>query len=167
MAAGTFPRITDGHLGPAATSKPVTPRRVGGWHPATSIDSITLSYGRSPENTRRAAVLARAQAIRHVGWCRAEQGDLCGSRGCPAWLTGGCRADEGQSAHCPEAFVCLVVTLQQLADEGAGQPVFVLVDGPAPFGDEGAVDLGQHERDVYVEGVADADARRQVSGDGL
>src|SRR5450755_3985695 len=27
------------------------------------------------------AVLAPAQAIRHVGWCCAEQGDLCGSRG--------------------------------------------------------------------------------------
>src|ERR1039457_6385025 len=73
----------------------------------------------------------------------------------------------GGPAHCPEAFVCLVAALQQLADEGAGQPVFVLVDGPAPFGDEGAVDLGQYERDVYVEGVADADAGRQVSGDGL
>ena len=61
----------------------------------------------------------------------------------------------------------LVIAMQQLADEGTGQPVFVLVDGPAPFGGEGAVDLGQHERDVYVEGVADADTGRQVSGDGL
>jgi hypothetical protein len=44
--AGTFARISDGHLGPATTSSPVTPRRIGGRDPATSITSITLSYGR-------------------------------------------------------------------------------------------------------------------------
>jgi broad-specificity NMP kinase len=31
-AAGTFARIIDGHLGPAVTARPVTPRRVGGHH---------------------------------------------------------------------------------------------------------------------------------------
>src|SRR5260221_11068371 len=44
--AGPFARIADGHLGPATTSCPVTPRRIGGRHPATSITSIMLSYGR-------------------------------------------------------------------------------------------------------------------------
>src|ERR1039457_789834 len=49
-AAGTFAHITDGPLGPAAISRPVTARRVGGRHRATSIASITLSYGRGQEN---------------------------------------------------------------------------------------------------------------------
>jgi hypothetical protein len=45
LLAGGSARISDGHLGPAATSRPVAPRQVGGRHAATSIDSITLSYG--------------------------------------------------------------------------------------------------------------------------
>jgi two-component system, NarL family, sensor kinase len=45
-AAGTFARITDGHPGPPATSRPVTARRADGRHRAISIASSTLSYGR-------------------------------------------------------------------------------------------------------------------------
>jgi len=44
-AAGTFARTSTGTEGPAATSGPVTPRRVGGEHVATSVDSCTLSDG--------------------------------------------------------------------------------------------------------------------------
>lgn len=43
-AAGTFARSVDGHLGTAATSRPVTPRRIIGLH-RSSIEDITLSDG--------------------------------------------------------------------------------------------------------------------------
>jgi hypothetical protein len=45
--AGTFARITDGPRGLAATSRAVTARQVRCRHRATSIISITLSYGRA------------------------------------------------------------------------------------------------------------------------
>ena len=98
-AAGTFAHITDGHLGPAAISRPVTARRVGGRHRATSIASITLSYGRGQENARRAADmrdLAVGKAtLAHcaepgIRWRRRTAESPCPGRGCCHGAWPGC-----------------------------------------------------------------------------
>jgi Phosphotransferase enzyme family len=61
----------------------------------------------------------------------------------------------------------LVHATQQLADKCLGKPAFVPLGSPSPFQDQGAVDLGEHEREVDVDGVISTDIGRQVGGDAL
>ncbi len=74
-AAGTFARTSTGIWAPAATRSPVTPRRVGSEHRATSVDSCTPSDGEDqgePAHSRRSARLRPSR--RSIG-CSAYRRD--------------------------------------------------------------------------------------------